>query len=114
MRITGLGVKACGGGAAEMGRLMCAVRSLIDGGRGFLGLTASVLHARVDHPQGCVGERVAGQCMRTATPLSAVKGGRASGWGESEAETVGGRVVIGSMHIMMEFSTQRLRYEGCK
>ena len=43
-----------------------------------------------------MGGRVAGLHVRTATPLSAGEGGRASGVGESEA----GRIVTGPTCIM--------------
>ena len=55
--------------------------------------------------RGCVGGRVAGLRVRTATPLSAGEAGRASGEGESETETMGERIVTGPMHIVMGFST---------
>ena len=44
--------------------------------------------ARVDHPQGCVGVRITGLCVRPAT-LGA-PGGRASKDGGAEDETIGG------------------------
>ena len=68
----------------ERGRLTHVVRSLIEGSSGFLGRQARVLHARVDRPQGCVGVRIAGLCMRTAIPLSADERGAAGGSDEKE------------------------------
>ena len=61
------------------------------------------MHARVDHPHGWVGVRVADLHVRTAT-LGAPCG-RASDGGGAEAETVGVRVVTGSMHIVTGFNT---------
>ena len=67
---------------------------------------ARTLHVRVDRPQGCVGVRiVAGLHVRTVTSLSAGASGRASGGGRAKAETVGGTVIAGPMHIMVGFST---------
>ena len=64
-----------------------------------------MLCARVNCPQGDVGVRVAGLCVRTATPLSAGEGGRVYGGVGADAETVDGRVITGLIRIMTGFST---------
>ena len=63
---------------------------------------AGALHVRVGHVQGEVsgGERGTGLHVRTTT-----LGGSASQLGGAEAETMGGRVVMGPMCIVTVFNT---------
>ena len=58
---------------------------------------------RVDHAQGEVSrdERVMGLHVRTTSRV-----------GGTEAETMGGKVITGPMHIVMGFNTRRLSYDG--
>ena len=65
-------------------------------------------------PRGDMRGRVTGLHVGNATPLFADEGGRASGGGESEAETVGGRVITGPTCIVTEFRKSWLGYEGGK